>query len=81
MAQIYKQIQLEPGATIDEMVKVLNDYNSKNEKVCVEFNGVHFYSDTVTIDNPYLALTGKNKEEFETFKSSEEEKIIERLSD
>ena len=42
MAQIYKQIRLDPGVTIDEMVRVLSDYNSKNEKVCVEFNDVHF---------------------------------------
>lgn len=55
------------GSGLDEAILMLKDYNRKGEKVCTEFNGVMLYSDTVTTDSAYLAVTGKTKKEFDDY--------------
>lgn len=55
------------GSKLDEAVTMLQDYSRNGEKVCVEFNGVMLYSDTVTMDSAYLAVTGKTKKEFDDY--------------
>lgn len=81
MENNYRKIQLDCGLSIDEMVEILNGYQNRKEKVCVEFNGTIFYSDTVTIDNAYVVLTGMSKAEFDEFKDAEEKKIMDSMSD
>lgn len=81
MKNNYKKIQIDCGLSIDEMVEILNGYQNRKEKVCVEFNGTIFYSDTVTIDNAYVVLTGMSKAEFDEFKDAEEKKIMDSMSD
>ena len=44
MENNYKKIQIDCGLSIDEMVEILNGYQNRKEKVCVEFNGTIFYS-------------------------------------
>lgn len=46
----YKKVDF-LGSRLDEAVVMLQEYNRKGEKVCVEFNGVMLYSDTVTMDS------------------------------
>ena len=75
-----RMIEVE-ARNIDDMVSELLEYKSRRERVCTVFNGKTIYSDTVSLDGAYLAITGKTKAEFETFKKAEEKKIEERMSD
>lgn len=46
----YTTIEIDIGESIDNMVALLNAYNARGDKVCVNFNDHTFYSDTVTLD-------------------------------
>lgn len=59
----YKEIEFW-GNNIDQAVQELLGYKEKGILVCCDFNGVRLYSDTVTMDNAYLEITGKTKAEF-----------------
>ena len=74
----YRMIEVE-ARNIDDMVSELLEYHSRGEKVSAVFNEKVFYSDTVTIDNAYIVLTGKTKAEFEEFKKMEEERMEKAL--
>lgn len=76
----YRMIEVE-ARNIDDMVSELLEYHSRGEMVSTVFNGKTIYSDTVSLDSAYLAITGKTKAEFEEFKMTEEKKIEERMSD
>lgn len=49
--------------TITEAVNELQKSNSEGKKVYVTFNCVDLFSDTVTLDSAYMAITGKTKEQ------------------
>jgi hypothetical protein len=53
------------GSSLDVVVKNLLRHKMKGELVHTNFNGVDLYSDTVTMDDAYLAVTGKTKEEYD----------------
>ena len=76
----YRMIEVD-AQNIDDMVSELLEYKSHGEMVSTVFNGRTIYSDTVSLDGAYLAITGKTKAEFEAFKKAEEKKIEERMSD
>lgn len=61
----YKKIEMNYGNTIDEAVHELIKYKEKGELAYSEFNGIRLFSDIVTIENAYLAVTGKKKSERE----------------
>lgn len=65
MNKNYTQIEFIYGNTIEDAVRQLLNYNSKGILVCGTFNGTVLYSDTVTLDNAYLSITGKTKVEFD----------------
>ncbi|MBM7592208.1 hypothetical protein [Brevibacillus fulvus] len=65
MDKQYKEIKFLLGASIDEAVDELLYYKAKGVPACGEFNGVILYSDTVTLDDAYKAITGKTKDEFD----------------
>lgn len=66
MGKIYKELDsVVLGMTLDSVVKLLQEYNKKGQLYKFDFNGVTLYSDTVTMDNAYLTVLGKTKEEFD----------------
>lgn len=67
--------EIEVYGTIDTAVERLKMYDRMGEKVRTCFNGVMLYSDTVTLDGAYKAITGMTKAEFE----QEQEKLREEL--
>ena len=74
----YKNIEVDVGATIDEVVNLLLSYAQNGEKARAEFNGHILYSDSVTIDKAYKAITGMTKSEFDSFVSSEEQRFYKK---
>lgn len=74
----YRMIEVD-ARNIDDMVSELLEYHSRGEMVSTVFNEKVFCSDTVTIDNAYIVLTGKTKAEFEEFKKTEEERMEKAL--
>ena len=65
MEKNYREIEFLCGWDIKRAVIELLEYKEKGELVCGEFNGHMLYSDTVTMDSAYLAITGKSKADFE----------------
>lgn len=61
----YLKVEFYAGSKIENAVKELLDYKFKGKLACGEFNGVTLYSDTVTMDDAYKAITGKTKGEFD----------------
>lgn len=55
------------GRKLEDIVRLLQDHNSKSEYVKVVFNGQTLYSDTVNMDDAYLLITGMNKKDFDEF--------------
>ena len=53
------------GKPLHEVVTILQNYHAERKKRCVYFNGVWLYSDTVTMDSAYLAVTGMTREQLE----------------
>ena len=60
----YKEIDLWAGCTIEQAVRRLKDYNDKGVLVYCNFNEAILCSDTVTIEDAYIQVTGKTKAEF-----------------
>lgn len=65
MSKDYKEIRFFVGSAIDTAVGQLLAHKEKGELAFGDFNGTKLYSDTVTIDGAYLAITGKTKVERE----------------
>lgn len=59
----YLKMDLLPGTSIEEAVEKLLKYKDKGILRSCEFNGVTLYSDTVTLNDAYLKITGETKEE------------------
>ena len=56
----YKKIEAAIGAELASTVLLLiKKTHDTGELYCTEFNGQTLYSDTVSLDNAYLAVTGK----------------------
>jgi hypothetical protein len=53
------------GSDIETVVTNLFHYRRRGELAYTEFNGHLLYSDTVTMDGAYKAITGKTKAEFD----------------
>lgn len=66
----YEKIEFPLGSTIDEVVDKLLSYKEEGKLVYGKFNSVVLYSDTVTTDSAYKAITGKTKEEFDEYISN-----------
>lgn len=61
------------------MKKLLQWRNTyKNRKAKIEFNGHSLYSDTVTMDNAYLEVIGKSKEDWDKEKYERSEELKKR---
>jgi hypothetical protein len=63
--QKYKKIELRLGSSIESAVNQLLEHKEKGVLACGDFNGVTLYSDSVTMDSAYTAITGKTKSEFD----------------
>lgn len=75
----YREVDF-AGNRLDKVVEFLLSAKEKGNLICVEFNGVMLYSDTVTMDNAYIVVTGMTKKEsddaFNKFiEDSEKEKL------
>lgn len=71
----YKNIEVDVGTTIDEVVELLLSFAKNGKKARTVFNGHILYSDSVTIDKAYQAITGMTKSEFDSFVASEEQRV------
>ena len=58
----YREVDF-AGNRLDEVVESLLAAKEKGNLICVEFNGVMLYSDTVTMDGAYKEITGMTKKE------------------
>ena len=65
MDKNYIRLEVVAGQTIDRVVELLQDHHRSGTFASAEFNGVILYSDTVTLDNAYQAITGRTKAESE----------------
>jgi hypothetical protein len=61
MNKNYKEIEFFAGSNIERAVKELLIYKEKGILACGDFNGTTLYSDTVTLDEAYISITGKTK--------------------
>lgn len=66
------------GERLDKVVNKLLEMNSFNRKYYVDFNGNMLYSDTVTMDSAYLAVTGSTKAEHDEGERKEYEERAEK---
>lgn len=62
----YKEVTFTPGDTIEEVVGLLLRYKEQGVLVSGRFNGVTLYSDTVSLDGAYRAITGMTQEELDS---------------
>ena len=69
MKKQYEEMDLTShwGLSLEKVVTKLLEHHKNNKLISVRFNGVMLYSDTVTMDDAYLKVTGKNKSEFDTY--------------
>lgn len=61
----YRKIDCGAGNTVEDAVKILKGMHMQGCKVYIDFNGHKLYSDTVTMDDAYMTITGKTKAEIE----------------
>ncbi|MED1863299.1 hypothetical protein P4V41_07505 [Fictibacillus nanhaiensis] len=66
----YEYVEFLLGSNIEYVVNRLFDYREKGKLVVTKFNGTRLYSDTVTMDEAYKAITGMTKTEFEKYLSN-----------
>jgi len=59
----YITVDFMPGDTIEEAVKSLQNFKDKGILAKGEFNGKILFSDNVTLDSAYQAITGKSQAE------------------
>lgn len=64
MTKNYLELQFF-GNTIEDAVNELLTYKEKGKLASGDFNGTLLYSDTVTMDSAYTAITGYTKAEFD----------------
>ena len=74
----YKELYVLAGASIEDVVRDLIVYKKHGLKACAEFNGVMLYSDTVTLDSAYIAITGVTKAEYNAVQKAMLEQYIQR---
>lgn len=67
----YKNIELSIGCSLEEAITKLKIYKKNNIKAKADFNGNILSTDKLDIDENFLMITGKNKNDF--LKSIEEE--------
>lgn len=60
----YSLIEMPLGSTIEDVVNKLVSLYEFDLYACFNFNGVWLYSDKVTMDSAYKAITGMTFEEF-----------------
>lgn len=65
MTKQHKELKLKLSTTVEQAVNLLIEYRDAGELVMCDFNGFKLYSDTVTMDNAYLTIVGKTKDEFD----------------
>lgn len=65
MDKNYEKVDFMVGSNVESAVKELLMYKAKGKLVCGDFNGVTLYSDTVTMDDAYILITGKTKAELD----------------
>lgn len=53
----------EMAGNLETVVNKLLEYKENNIKVCYKFNNTMLFSDTVTMDNAYIKVTGMTKSE------------------
>lgn len=53
-----------PNADLDQVVNILLQYKAEGKQASCKFNGITFYSDTITMDGAYIAVTGKTREDY-----------------
>lgn len=61
----YREFKAYAGMSIEHAVAELQEHHRYRRKVCMEFNGVYLYSDTVTLDGAYVSICGKTKAEYD----------------
>ena len=74
MNKKYNNIEFTIGNNLEQVVDELLHYKRIGLLVCGKFNGTMLYSDTVTMDEVYKAITGKTKAEFDKQIREREEK-------
>lgn len=67
--ECYREFKAYAGMSIEHAVAELQEHHQFGRKVCLEFNGVYLYSDTVTLDGAYMAICGKTKAEYEKYQA------------
>ena len=68
-----KEIDIFPKCnTLDDVIKMLEEYEANGEHVSCEFNGVRLESENLTPDKAYMAVTGMNEADY---KANLEEKL------
>ena len=70
----YKEIYVDIGIDLEEVIKLLKSYNAQGEKVCVNFNDKTLYSDNINEDEIYKLITGFTKKGYFEFVEQEEKK-------
>ena len=65
MKNEYEEIHLKHGIDLEGTVETLLDYKREGRLACCEFNAQMLYSDTVTMNDAYLKITGKTKKDFD----------------
>ena len=53
-----------PNVNLDQMVAILLKYKEEGKQASAKFNGKTFYSDTVTLDEAYLEITGQTRDDY-----------------
>lgn len=87
MNKVYQKIEFEIGSNIEDAVNRLLFYKKLGKLISGEFNGHILYSDTVTMDDAYVVITGQTKAErdkshkewLENRKKEEEEEHQEKI--
>ena len=64
MEKKYIELDMYAGESIESVMKELKDHE---DLVCVCFKGKMLYSDVDDIDSAYLKVTGKSKDEYDTY--------------
>ena len=65
MNKNYKEIRFMAGSDVESAVNELLKYKEKGTLASGDFNGTTLYSDTVTMDDAYIKIVGKTKDELD----------------
>ena len=75
----YKEIYVDIGIDLEEVIELLKSYNAQGEKVCVNFNEKTLYSDNINEDEIYKLITGFTKKGYFEFVEQEEKKMKDKF--